>query len=129
MRIRLRSPGGNVAWLVAAGGEAEIAPGIDRCAVDAHLVVDMWPGDAPADAHVADHLAALHALTRLSPEAGKVSVPGGDAKAVVHDHQPAVSGPGLDRRHHPLGARAHRIAVLRGDVHAGVECAFTAERV
>src|SRR6266849_5407708 len=115
--------------LIGRRGEAQITPGIYRRAVDSYLVVDVRPCYAPADADETDHIAALAIGSRLRVEAGKVSVPGGNAEAMLHNHQPPVARTSVRRRDHPICSGTHRVAILRRNIHSGVECAFTTERV
>ncbi len=87
------------------------------------------PCRAPADAGVADDFAALDARPGNRRERREMGVPGGDAKAVINHNQPAVSGMILRSGDDPIRSRVNWRAVVRGDIDAGVERAFTAERV
>src|ERR1700739_493245 len=79
--------------ILAAGGEAaamgdrnaEILIGVDRDVVDANFVVKMGTGGAAALADIADHVAAVHALSRGHGEAGKMAIAGADPVAMI-DH-------------------------------------------
>src|ERR1700730_1463542 len=51
------------------------------------------------------------------------------AKSVIDDYQPPVSRAFVRLDDHAVSGHSHRIAVLRGDIYARVESAFTAERV
>src|ERR1700733_13616609 len=82
-RKRLLASGGKSA---AVGyGDAEILVGIDRSVVNADFIVEMRTGRTSALAHVADHVAAMHALSSRDGKAGEMPVAGADAVAVV-DH-------------------------------------------
>ena len=62
---------------------AEVAPGVDRRIVDSNFVVKVRPGRAPAGAFVADNISTLHMHSNLRVERGQMTVPGGNAEAMI----------------------------------------------
>ena len=91
--------------------------------------MDVRSGGAAADADIADDVPALDAHTRSDRKAREMAVPGFDAKTVIHDDEAAVSRMQAGVGDHAVGGRPHAVAVLRADIHAGVEGALTTERV
>src|SRR5216683_1723560 len=108
---------------------AKVTPGVDRGAVEADFVVHVRPGGAAADSGVADDLSALDAHAGNDREGGKVPVSRGDAEAVVHNHQSSVARARFRGRHDSVSRSVNGLAVLGGNIHAGMERAFTRERV
>src|SRR5579885_2816995 len=86
-------------------------------------------GRTSADAAVANDLAALDAGTGDGGESGHMGVPGGDPKAVVDDDEAAVTCVIFSNRDDAVLGGVPRCAITGGTVHAGLECAFPAERV
>ena len=77
-------------------------PGVDRSAVEAHLVVEVGASGTTAVAHQGYLLASLHPLSHLHQDLVKMAVDGGDAVAVADLHgetQPSVLP---DAGHYPV---------------------------
>ena len=72
-------------------GLAQVAHGVDRSAVDANFVVNVWAGGSSADAYIADRVPAPQLLPDEHVEARKMAVIRGYSKSVIDDHQPPVS--------------------------------------
>src|SRR5271169_5526799 len=115
--------------LVCHAGIAEVAHRVDGSAIDADFVMNMRAGGASAHTDAAKYVASSDAHARRHRKAGQMAVPRFRAKAVVHDDQPAVAFVLFRVRHHAIAAGANYVAVLRGNIDASVEGAFTAERV
>src|SRR5262249_30544393 len=111
------------------GGGLHVAPGVDWGVVHADFVVDVRAGGAAADSGVADHFAALDARAGDGGDRREVRVAGGGAESVGDDEQAAVAGVVLRDGDDAIGGGVHRSAVVGSDVDAGVERAFTGERV
>lgn len=59
--------------------------------VDADLIVEVRSGAAPAQAHVSDHIAALHLLAGHNGKAREVTIKCGDSQWVTEDNSSAVA--------------------------------------
>lgn len=117
---------------VAGGGGgsvAEVAPGVDGRVVDADFVVEVRAGGAAALTFVADDVAALDFGAGFDVEAGEMGVPGGDARAVVDDDNAAVAWADISFFDDAVAGGADFVTKMGSNVEAGVEGAFTAERV
>ena len=84
---------------------------------------------AAADARVTDDLAALNARARHRREGRKMRIPGADAETMIEHHQAPIAGVVFRDGHDAVRRRVNRRAVIGRHVNAGVECAFTAERI
>src|SRR5260221_7135319 len=84
---------------------------------------------AAADACVAEHFAALDACAGDDRIGRKMSVPGGDAKPMIEDDDSAITGVLTNVKHHAVGSGVNSGAIVRANVNARVEGAFTRERV
>src|SRR5262245_7542112 len=67
----------------------QAAHGIERLALEAHLVVDMRPRAAARIAELADYLSIIHQVPFLYQDRIEVGVNRHDAEAVVHFHHAA----------------------------------------
>src|SRR5258708_28482521 len=114
---------------IRCGGLAEIAHGINRGAIDATFVVDVRAGGASAYTDVANRIASVDLLADQDIQAGEMAVIGRKSVAVVDDHQTAIAGAVVGFDDYAIGGHAYLIAVLRGNIHAGMESAFPAKRV
>ena len=109
--------------------DAEVFVGIDRSVVDANFVVEVRSGGASAEANVADGVAAMNLLAGCDRETGKVAVAGGDAVAMIHHDELAVSAEEVRESDYAIGGRDDRVAVGAADIHAAVKRALAVERI
>jgi len=72
-------------------GESKVFVRVDWSSVDANFVMKVWSRAAAAQANVTDGVAAMDFLTRNYGKAGKVSIAGADAVAMVNGDRPAIS--------------------------------------
>src|SRR5258705_12625640 len=86
-------------------------------------------GGASAEADVAEYIAAVEVLACGDTEAGQVSVAGGDSVAVIHRDGAAVAAQEICKRYGAIGGGQNGLTYRGGNIHAGVECAFTVEWV
>src|SRR5579859_5728885 len=82
-----------------------------------------------ADSSVADDFSALDPRARYRGKRRQVRIPGRHAETMIHDHQPSVTGVVFRNSHDAIGGGVYRRAVIRGDIHACMKRAFTAERI
>jgi hypothetical protein len=109
-------------------GGAQILVRIDRHIVHADFIVKVRPGGAARLAHVADDLAANHMLagnTAMRKDARRPSSRRGRDRELLRGRSLRPCAASLTSA---VGGRAHRRAVRRVDVDAGVECAFAVDR-
>ena len=102
---------------------------IHRGVVDANFVMQMRPGAAAGKSDIADDLAALHALAVGHRKSRQMPVACGQAVAVINLDHAAVAVVEVREGDHAVGRRHYLLAIMRRDIHAGVECAFTVERI
>src|ERR1700734_3947006 len=89
----------------------------------------MGAGGTPAEADIADSIAAMNVLAGGDGEAGKMAVAGRDAVAVVHHNRFAVSAEEIGESDHAVGGGNDGLAVGASDIHATVKRAFAVEWV
>src|SRR5205085_1488546 len=110
-------------------GDAQVLIRIDRCVVDTDFVVEVGTGAASAEPDITDGLAFVHTLSGGDIEARKVAVAGGDAVAVVDLDEMSVAAHVAGVSDHAVGGCDDRISVGTRNIDAGMEGAFTAERI
>jgi hypothetical protein len=113
--------------LIAYSSALHVAPRINRRVVHANFIVHVWASRTAADARVADDLAALDTRPRHRRERREMSVPGGDAEAVVNHNQATVARMVFRDSHNPIRRCVYRRTIIGGHINARVERAFTAE--
>ncbi len=107
-----------------AGGQLGVH-GVDRHALDVHLVVQVRAGGKAGGAHVGDDLALAHAaaLFHARCKAGNMGVAGIISGIVVEENVVAVAAVPAFKRHHAVAAGLDGRAEGRGEVgalmHAG----------
>src|SRR5579862_9468270 len=117
--LRPASPG-----KLCEGGAQELVR-VHRRVVNAHFIMQVRPGAAAGESHVADDLALMHRLSIGDGKAGEVSVARGDPAAVLDLNHAAVAVVEVSIADGAVGRRQHRLAEAGGDVDAGVEGALT----
>jgi hypothetical protein len=110
---------------VVGNGHTEVFVRIHRGIVDADLIMKMRAGRASTLSHEAYDVTAVHRLSRRHREAGKVTVAGADAVAVVDHDRLAVSAEDVAEDNNPIGRSNNRGAITAADIHAAMECAFS----
>jgi len=115
--------------LVAGGGVAHVAPGVDWGVVHADFVVDVRASGAAADAGVADDFTALDASAGDDGVRGKMRVPGGESETVIDNDHATVAGVLIGADHDAVGGGVDGSAIVGADVDASVEGTFTRERI
>ena len=68
-------------------------------------------------------------LSGSDREAGKVAVAGGDAMAMVHHDELAISALEVRESDYAVGRGDHGMPVSTADIHAAVKCAFPIEGI
>src|ERR1700682_2873422 len=79
--------------LVCCSGLAKVAHGIDGRAVDKNFIVHVRAGGTPADADIADGVAATKLLTWQDIETRKVTVISGKTVPMVDNDEASVTRP------------------------------------
>src|SRR5579875_1560077 len=103
---------------------------IDGRFMHQHFVVQMRSCSSASHAHAADNLALSHFLSLDHEDSPQVAIFGGHSRPVVNQNLIAVSGfSGAGMQNNPIGRGADRSAGGSGNIHAGMECAFAAERI
>src|SRR5262245_40819745 len=103
--------------------------GIEEPAVRHHLVVEVRAGRAAGASELADQLTALHMVAGVDHECGEVTVAGLEPEPVVEDDQVAVATGVARLRHNTCGSRVNRLALLAGDIEAGMVVGVAGQRV
>ena len=91
--------------------------------------MQMRAGAAAAKTYVGNDLSPTHALAVRDRKAGQMTVASRYAVAVVDLEHAAVAVVKVGVSHDAVGRSQDRLSVMAGDVHAGMECAFTVERI
>src|SRR5580692_1054881 len=115
--------------LVAGGGVAHVAPGVDWGVVHANFVVDVGTGGAAADAGVANDFTALHASAGDDGVCGKMRVPSCESETVIDNDDATVTGVLIGADDDAVGGGVNRSAIVGANVDASVEGTFTRERI
>src|SRR5437660_7393112 len=110
-------------------GDAQVLIWIDGCVVDADFVVEVRAGRTATQADVTDHVAAVDFLAGRHGIPREVAIPSADAMPVIEHDGLAVSAEEVAERDHGVGRSNDLMPQVAADVHAGVERAFTIERI
>ena len=102
---------------------------IDRHVVHEDFVMQIRTGGSARLAQIADDLAASHMLSGYNCKRGKVCVESGYFVAVIEQHFAAVSVAHVGFSNVSVGGGAHRRAIRRVDVDAGMECALAVDGI
>src|SRR5262245_54932848 len=92
---------------------ADVAHRVHGLAVEAHFIVEMWPGRAASAADTPDHGVLGDDLTDLDEDRTEVPVARGHAVAVVDLDHFAVTARAVGSDHGPVRGSAHGIAGRR----------------
>ena len=109
-----------VARARSTGGQAEVdhVVGIDGLTVHAHFEVQVGTGHTAARADGADDGARGNELALLDAQALHVGVPGGDAIAVIDDHETTVAALDTGAEHDPIAGGHDGGVPIRREVEA-----------
>src|SRR3984957_11408788 len=102
----------------------QILIGIDRGVVNTDLVVQVRARTVARRTYIAEDVSTMDILSRNHCEAGKMGIQGLDAVAVIDDDFASVSGTEAGLHDGSIRRRPHSVALVGGDVYAGVERAF-----
>src|SRR5579863_5503323 len=106
-----------------------VTPGIDGRIVHADFVMDVRACGASADTCVPDDFTALNPRSWHRGERREMCVPGADAESMVQHNQASIARVVFRDGHDAVRGGVNGSAVIRGHINAGVERAFTAERI
>ena len=102
---------------------------VGQTAVHPDLVMQVGAGRSAGGADIADHVAALDVLIADDAEARKMAVLGDDAEAVVERHHVAVGAVGACGRDGRVAGREDGLAVVGGDIEAGMKVPLVREGI
>ena len=102
----------------------QILGGINGGIVNPNLVVQVRAGTVSRRSDVAKDVPAADVLSFGDRESGEMRVNGFDAVAVVDDHFAPVPVAHAGLHDSAVRRCTNRVALARGDVNAGMECAF-----
>src|SRR5256885_1443168 len=102
---------------------------VHRRVVNADFVVEVRTSAAAARSYVADDVAAMNGFTFSGCISGHVSEERGDAMAVIDDDRASIAVDIVSRSDSAIGGSDDRRSERSRDIHSGVECAFTVERI
>src|SRR5579872_2216197 len=108
-------------------GSAEILVRVDRHVVHAHFVVKVGAGGSTRLAHVANDLSARNMLARYHRDCGEMTVDGIEIVPVIENNFSAIAVSHRSIDDVALRRCAHRGAIGRINIDAGVERAFAVE--
>src|SRR5579864_4084932 len=108
---------------------AQVLVRIDRCVVDADLVMQVRPCGAAAEANVSDHIATIDVLARPDCVARQVTVAGADPVAMIDHDGLAISTHEVAERDHAVRGSNNLVTQVAADVNTAVEGALNIERV
>src|ERR1700694_981225 len=110
-------------------GKSEIFIGIHGRIANAHFIVKMRTGAAPAQANIADRVTPADRLSRRDGKAREVPIQSGNPITMFNHHRFAITVHKISIANGAVGRGDHTGSVLTGDVHAAMKSSFTAERI
>src|SRR5207302_6581629 len=99
----------------------EILERIDWLIVDSYFIVQVWPSRSTGRAHATDELAPVHSLSERDIKFREVSIPSGQASAVIDFDEPAIAVLPAGKNHFAPCSRDDGRAPRNNNVLPGVK--------